>query len=375
VRGRFVLGNMRAQAPPACCVYFLLILLLAACGRAKNEGADAAPLFPSIESRNANAPKVLAVQTWLARDEEPKAARNLISRPGVPNPLNLPLGPGTRVVGEFIIDPKDGPLTLVLDYAGFATAPLNQSDTWVVVNIAFTCGAGGGRCSRTGGFQARSQHLFSVSGGMEKRKMEIVGVPREVHIGRAFLPFDLVTQVPVRAMISFNSPEGFETHRLNTAFVQGDIQTETRAPRPAQRKEVRITERWKFAASVAVFIFAWLAWRLHHAPRAEEDNPPRIFATLMMTWGALMALAGIGIGLAYFLSVGVLAAFTGLLLFYGRIAALPLYGATLALVWVWSGLEVGPAFKPVAMQVTLPTLIGFYVFSWRIRSRLGAGWA
>lgn len=103
-------------------------------------------------------------------------------------------------------------------------------------------------------------------------------------------------------------------------------------------------------------------------------NPPRLFGLLLALLGAALAVGGIGLlragDSAYFLAVGLGAIATGVLIALGRLLGAWVYGATLALVVVWSLAEVGADLPELLPRVALPILIGVYVFSGRIRDRL-----
>lgn len=105
-----------------------------------------------------------------------------------------------------------------------------------------------------------------------------------------------------------------------------------------------------------------------------NPNPPRLFGLLLALLGAALAIGGIGLlragDSAYFLAVGLGAVAAGVLIAQGRLLGAWVYGATLALVVVWSLAEVGADLPELLPRIALPILIGAYVFSGRIRDRL-----
>jgi glucose dehydrogenase len=108
---------------------------------------------------------------------------------------------------------------------------------------------------------------------------------------------------------------------------------------------------------------------------ANENPPPKMLGGLMASLGLILAFAGGNLteaegGGKYFITVGICLFISGALLFLGKKLALLAYAATLAVVWIWSIKESGGDPGAWAPRVALPTLIGFYVFSSRVRSRL-----
>ncbi len=47
-----------------------------------------------------------------------------------------------------------------------------------------------------------------------------------------------------------------------------------------------------------------------------------------------------------------------------------MYALTLAIVWIWALIDTHGAFGQLVPRVALPTLLAFYIFSSRVRSRL-----
>ena len=108
---------------------------------------------------------------------------------------------------------------------------------------------------------------------------------------------------------------------------------------------------------------------------ANENPPPKLLGGLMAALGLVMAAAGrqlteIEGGTSYFVTVGICLIVTGLLLYSGKKLALLAYAATLAVVWIWSLKESGGDPGEWLPRVALPTLVGIYVFSSRVRQRL-----
>ncbi len=77
-----------------------------------------------------------------------------------------------------------------------------------------------------------------------------------------------------------------------------------------------------------------------------------------------------GGGGAYFIVVGIALGITGVLLYRGQSSATLMYALTLAIVWIWALIDTHGAFGQLVPRVALPTLLAFYIFSSRVRSRL-----
>jgi hypothetical protein len=133
-------------------------------------------------------------------------------------------------------------------------------------------------------------------------------------------------------------------------------------------------------------VFLLLAAVTVREARREDvnDDAPRLFAALVGLQAVLMAGAWlamyavltpaarvrVGAPSLYYLVVGVFGLTAAVYLFFGRPAARSWYGWGLAVAWGWSFVEFGPGQKQFWMQVGLPTLIGLYLFSWRVSGRL-----
>lgn len=108
---------------------------------------------------------------------------------------------------------------------------------------------------------------------------------------------------------------------------------------------------------------------------ANENPPPRMLGGLMASLGLVLAAAGgkltdVEGGSSYFVTLGICLIVSGALLYFGKKLALLAYGATLAVVWIWSLQESGSDAGEWLPRVALPTLVGIYIFSSRVRSRL-----
>ena len=108
---------------------------------------------------------------------------------------------------------------------------------------------------------------------------------------------------------------------------------------------------------------------------ANDNPPPKMLGGLMAALGVVLAFAGGELSEAegggkYFITVGICLAISGALLYLGKKLALFAYAATLAVVWIWSLREAGSDVGEWLPRVALPTLVGLYVFSSRVRSRL-----
>lgn len=104
----------------------------------------------------------------------------------------------------------------------------------------------------------------------------------------------------------------------------------------------------------------------------SDFPPPKLFGGLLASLGVLLAGAGMSLDNdKYFMVVGVLMLVSGLLVYSGKKLALVTYGVTLAVVWIWSLKDAGGEVNAILPRVALPTLIAFYLYSYRVKSRLG----
>lgn len=106
----------------------------------------------------------------------------------------------------------------------------------------------------------------------------------------------------------------------------------------------------------------------------NDKNPPRVFGIILAVLGAALAIGGVNLlgmgGGYYFLAVGIGVALSGVLMASGRLLGAYAYGATLLMLVVWSLVEAGSDLQQLLPRIALPVLIGLYVFSSRVRSRL-----
>lgn len=103
----------------------------------------------------------------------------------------------------------------------------------------------------------------------------------------------------------------------------------------------------------------------------SDVEPPKVFGGLLAALGLVIAGTGATLdGGNYFLVLGALVLVCGCLLYLGKKSALVMYGLTLAVVWIWSFRDADGDTGMLLSRVTLPTLVAFYVFSYRVRSRL-----
>lgn len=134
---------------------------------------------------------------------------------------------------------------------------------------------------------------------------------------------------------------------------------------------------------LALLLLAVVAVR--EARREEfNDDAPRLFAVLVAAQAVITAAAWLGMHALlspqarlragapslYYVVVGVLALASAVYLFFGRRAARFWYGLSLAVAVAWSFVEYGPGHRQFWMQVGMPALIAWYLFSWRVSDRL-----
>ena len=103
-----------------------------------------------------------------------------------------------------------------------------------------------------------------------------------------------------------------------------------------------------------------------------SSNPPRTLGILMVLLGMALIVAGVYIGLTgtYFLVIGAGIGLSGALIAAGKVAGAYLYGLTLAVILIWSFAEQHGNPSQLVSQIAIPLVLGFYIFSSKVRSRL-----
>jgi len=129
---------------------------------------------------------------------------------------------------------------------------------------------------------------------------------------------------------------------------------------------------WIQVATIAALVVLAVSWsRRGRSDEAfESDDPPKGVGTLMRILGLLWAIAGLVFFDAYSMVLGVLLAFAGGLLYYGRPLAVPAMWVLLGVAWIWSISEVGADARLVA-RVGLITILWLWVVFGGTASRLG----
>lgn len=356
-------------------VWLILLVTLAA------HGQPAAEVFPELYARPGSEMKaqVIVQREFTAADEQPKDARNVISNATVQNPQRLPLGPNSRVIGTFTPNPGNGPVRVVLDWAGFQIAkPAAGSDGNVVVNIFFACEGTNDFCGDTGpSRRVNSQKLFSVPPfADEKTAREVVidGKPRAVFVVHGDLTNDIPAGKAVTVHIAFNSPAHIETHKLRATVLHGVYSTQGPDAYGTQRSAERAPPKaWTRIATIAAMLLLAMAWwrRSRSEDAFESDEPPKILGSLLRILGLLWAIAGVAFFDYYAMALGVLLAFAGGYLYYGRSLAVPAMWLLLVVAWVWSIREVGTDVKQLFPRVGLITILWAWVVFGGTASRLG----
>ncbi len=106
----------------------------------------------------------------------------------------------------------------------------------------------------------------------------------------------------------------------------------------------------------------------------SNTKSPRAFGVLLAVFGAVMSIGGIKLitmgDNAYFLIVGIGILLSGVFISLGKLLGAYTYGVTLAVVVIWSFLEVGLDMGQLLPRIAVPILIGLYIFSNRVRARL-----
>ena len=109
-------------------------------------------------------------------------------------------------------------------------------------------------------------------------------------------------------------------------------------------------------------------------PQADP-GPPKSLGILLTILGSALSFDGvyflvIGGRTPYFVVAGIGIAISGVLIAAGKQAGVYLYWANLGLMFVWTIIETGGDAGQIIARLTLATLIGLYLLSDKVRSRL-----
>ena len=106
----------------------------------------------------------------------------------------------------------------------------------------------------------------------------------------------------------------------------------------------------------------------------SEIKPPRILGLLLALLGATTVIGGVNLLLMndspYFCVIGIGMLISGLLLARGKKVGAYAYAGTLSIIVLWSLLEVGLDISLLLPRIVVPSLIGAYIFSNKVKSRL-----
>jgi hypothetical protein len=355
-------------------VWLLLLVTFAA------HGEPASEIFPELHPAAGVAPPEIVMQReFTMADEQPKDARNVISNATVQNPGSLALGPNSRVIGTFTPQADKGPVKLVLDWAGYkATQPADGStDGKVVVNAFFACEGTSDFCGDTGPSRhVEYQAIFfvppSADGRTTSREAVVDGKSRTVYVAHGELVNMIPAERAVTVHISFNSPAHFATHRLRATLLYGTYSTQGPVAPLAPVAPV-VPKTWtRIATIAAMLLLAVIWWRRGRSQDAfESEDPPKVLGSLVRILGLLWAIAGIVFLDTYMMTIGVLLAFAGGYLYYGRALAVPAMWLVLIVAWVWSVREVHGDMKQLLPRVGLVTILWAWVVFGGTASRLG----
>ncbi len=106
----------------------------------------------------------------------------------------------------------------------------------------------------------------------------------------------------------------------------------------------------------------------------SEIKPPRILGLLLALLGATTVIGGVNLLLMndspYFFVIGIGMLISGLLLARGKKVGAYAYAGTLAIIILWSLFEVGFDVSQLLPRIVVPSLIGAYIFSGKVKPRL-----
>ncbi len=344
-----------------CLIVFLLMVFFPVTSQGEEETTE--PLLPELYSKNPDKPLEIVATKVLSKSDEGRHESS--QEPG------RPFGPSTRELARFKAMPGKGPLYVVIEFTGIEKSDSKTPDLdhYVIVNLHVDCPELQGKCY-TPGVNTWGQELFHIgsveSGGMPLHEMKARGVKVRMMGRRAIHQYNFMQETLVVFYASLSVPENVETDQLRFSFVYGEPVTE-KPPRGPLRAGANASV--VAGMLVLILIFLWARNWQQLEPEDYEDSP-KLFGILLSLLGLALAFGGVSIDLLYFIVIGIMLAVNGCLLFFGRGAAIWFYGITLATIWIWSGIEVGPSVLPVLQQVALPSLIGLYLFFSSVSDRL-----
>ena len=106
----------------------------------------------------------------------------------------------------------------------------------------------------------------------------------------------------------------------------------------------------------------------------SEIKSPRVLGLLLALLGATTVIGGVNLILMndspYFLVIGMGILVSGLLLARGKKMGAFAYAGTLSVIILWSLFEVGLDVSQLLPRIVVPSLIGAYIFSSKVKSRL-----
>lgn len=276
------------------------------------------------------------------------------------------------LLGTVTASREQWPLSIVVDYVGLE---LRKSDIPAerqgYFYLKLECPQEPhGDCGEDRNRYGRDKWGLETSGSFSRKSWKINGTTRDVHVMDGMLlryKVNLGAQVNVymsRALV----PKTLETHRLRLRVFGGEISFT-----PPPKEHAKIGSLGK-QGIVIILIVAGLIWlvRLVRPSATAPESPPRSLGVLLCILGSALVFASVSDTLLFYPVTGLLIAVSGMLLSIGSRHGLWAYGVMLAMAW---GITIhdyaGTLGKDALMRVAMITLLGFYIFSARVRDRLG----
>jgi hypothetical protein len=164
------------------------------------------------------------------------------------------------------------------------------------------------------------------------------------------------------------APKTLETHRLRLRVFGGEV-----SYTPPAKEHAKIGALGKQGILIAL-ILAGLIWlvALVRPSETAPESPPRLLGVLVCILGSALVVASSSDTLLFYPVTGLLIAISGMLLSIGSRLGLWVYGLMLAVAWGITFNDYGTTLgKDALMRVGMITLLALYIFSARVKERLG----
>ena len=277
------------------------------------------------------------------------------------------------LLGTVTASRNQWPLSIVVDYVGLE---LRKSDIPAERQghfyLRLECPQEPyGRCGEDLTTYSRHKRELDTSGSFSRRSLKINGSTRDVHVMDGMqlrYKVNLGAQVKIY-MSRALAPKTLETHRLRLRVYGGELSF---TPPPKEHAKIGRLGKQGILIALIVAGLIWFVALLRPSETAPE-SPPRLLGVLVCILGSALVFASRSDTLLFYPVTGLLIAISGMLLSIGSRLGLWAYGVMLAVAWGITLNDYAATLgKDALMRVGMITLLAIYIFSARVRERLGA---